>query len=80
MSCAIFWKSDRTLGHGKFILKRDYAEHFADHLNKYYKRSILHWVVDKDVVRTVSELCVLKGLPGGDPCWMSKMLMSYVYP
>ena len=25
----------------------------------------------------VAELCVQKGLPGGKPCWISELIMSY---
>ena len=29
-------------------------------------------------IRVISEICICKGLPGGDPCWMSKMIAAYI--
>jgi hypothetical protein len=28
--------------------------------------------------RLVAELCVIKKLPAGDPCWMAKLICSYI--
>ena len=29
-------------------------------------------------IRVIGEICIRKGLPGGDPCWMSKMIAAYI--
>ena len=31
-----------------------------------------------DISRVISEICVVKNLPAGDPCWMSRMISSYL--
>ena len=35
-----------------------------------YELRNLYWVV--------AELCVVKNLPAGDPCWMAKMICEYI--
>jgi hypothetical protein len=32
----------------------------------------------QEKVRAIAKLCVDKGLPGGDPCWISKMICAYI--
>ena len=31
-------------------------------------------------LRVIGELCIKKGLPGGDPCWMGRMIGEFVTP
>jgi hypothetical protein len=41
---------------------------------------IFQYVIDHEVARGISELCVVKGLPSGDPSWMSRIIGSYLHP
>jgi len=40
-----------------------------------YRQSEIYRFID--IAELIAELCVQKGLPGGDPCWISERIMSY---
>ena len=86
MSCAIHWISKNgNEGHGEAHLTREIADWHAKYMNIpsflfANPKDTFHYVIDHEVARVISEICVTKGLPGGDPCWMAAMIASYLHP
>ena len=84
MSCVIHWTSQHGYqSKGTAYLPRERANMWVDQANYRSIRKmygIFQYVIDHEVARGISELCVVKGLPSGDPSWMSRIIGSYLHP
>lgn len=83
MSCIILWTNPKLLvkqGQGVGRFKREEAKIHVDFLNENDRYGFRYYVIDFEVYRVLAELCVSKNLPGGDPCWIAKMIAGYVNP
>jgi hypothetical protein len=80
MSCAIHWTNTAgNKGRGGWVLTRDKASEYCKSLNEDHD-DITHWFVDREVSKAIAQLVVIKNLPAGQPCWMARVLASYIYP
>ena len=82
MSCIILWTNPKLWtkqGQGTGRFTREYAER---HVSCYEgdKDGTRYYVIDLEVYRAIAEICVFKGLPGGDPCWIAKKIAGYLNP
>jgi len=80
MSCFILWRNEKYIeckqGRGTALFTKEQAEHLASIARN--RDGTTYYVIDLKVYEAIAQVCVMKGLPGGDPCWIAKKIAGYV--